>query len=158
MCRCHLNVPYVRHQVWPGLATVEESYPIRRFKTLVNQLYKEVYKLAQEGPGEPPCGDCTSSCCTYFHESIVVTEEDVERIAAAGHSKESFRKGNVTKPGYYGYVHSPDGNCRFFDPSTQRCGIHEIKPQVCREYSAHDCGMYFTAPMELVKLRRSKSS
>jgi len=102
-----------------------------------------------------PCDTCSSPCCSHFIDHIDVTKEDVDRIVGAGHPKESFLETSGPGYGILNHIKMASGkkNCVFFDTKLKRCGIHEIKPQVCREYSGFYCDLYENASKRLIQLR-----
>lgn len=76
---------------------------------------------------------CGTFCCR-----LLVRYDEIERpIAANG----SMRKNCVDK--------APDGLCVYLDRSTNRCGIWDKRPRVCKEYNCND------DPMLQVALRVS---
>lgn len=159
----------LRYPLKEGLTTtmadVEEVLPlssIPALKMAVHDVYDVVRQVMEEGPPPPLCDICKSPCCFHFSESIQVTDTDVLRITQAGHSPTNFTKDDDLRPGMFGFAKTKkvDGKqvCVFFNEKTRNCGIHEIKPLVCQDYSPHGCDLFAHAPQKLIQLRRSKSS
>ena len=84
---------------------------------------------------------CCGLCCTRFR--IIVTSEEAARIAASsGVPIETF----ADEYGAYDWfgpdalmLRQRDGGCFFLkhkDEKENLCGIHEVKPAVCQEWTA----------------------
>lgn len=115
-------------------------------RAATKQFLEALVRLAQERPDitEDKCSTCTGVCCTKPW-AIRVTEEDVERLRdhytiedieeiVVSYSEEAWT-------GYVGEMaRGEDGACVFF--KNGGCSQHEIRPSVCREYSAHKCDLY----------------
>lgn len=95
-------------------------------------------KVAVPAPLTPEnkCSFCRgTTCCTYFTQSIDTPRsmEDYDLLLwqLAHHNTQAFRD----EDGWFLLVnnrcsHLLDGG---------RCGIYEIRPQICRDYSNDDC-------------------
>ena len=66
--------------------------------------------------GDPPCGECTGSCCISY-DVIALETKEVE---------------------YFGVPHFQIGNdgCQYLEKG--RCSIHNERPQVCRDFDCRD--------------------
>jgi uncharacterized protein len=86
-------------------------------------------------PGEVLCDHCTARCCRYFALPIETpeTREDFEFIRwYLLHDRATV----FTDEGsWYLLVHT---TCKHLQPDN-RCGIYSTRPDVCRDYSTHDC-------------------
>lgn len=66
--------------------------------------------------GDPPCGECTGSCCISY-DIIALEPKEVEHF-------------NVPR-----ILIGIDG-CQYLEKS--RCSIHNERPQVCRNFDCRD--------------------
>lgn len=96
--------------------------------------------------GPVPCTTCRGSCC-YAYTSVRLTSQDVIDLRAA-----EIRSGYTLYPqtsmsGYVGELRKKprtisgkreEGACYFLRDSG--CSIYEVRPTICREYSAWSCG------------------
>lgn len=73
------------------------------------------------------CIEC-GICCIGTEMELLA--EDIERITSAGFKLEDFA---VEKDGIY-RLKNVDGHCVFYDTSTRRCKIYDIRPVGCRLY------------------------
>lgn len=66
--------------------------------------------------GDPPCGECTGSCCISY-DVIALEPNEVE---------------------HFGVPHILIGNdgCQYLEKG--RCSIHNERPQVCRNFDCRD--------------------
>jgi Fe-S-cluster containining protein len=152
-------------------AEIEEIIYVNRkrhkaLREIVNGLYQEIEDIIKEGRNVEgmPCSSCTSTCCSEFADSIYVTHEDVERIMDHnGDSMEClddyflcFADGRDYA--IYGRVKTKmwngDEYCVFFDTDERNCGIHKVKPQVCQDYSPHNCMLWERDDVKLIKAKQ----
>ncbi len=70
------------------------------------------------------CGQCCMAT------EMVLTVEDVERIASLGYRLEDFAE---VRRGFL-RLRNHDGRCVFLDPETRGCRIYEHRPLGCRLY------------------------
>ena len=66
--------------------------------------------------GEPPCGECTGSCCISY-DIIALDSNEVEHF------------------GVPRILIGSDG-CQYLEKG--RCSIHSERPQVCRDFDCRD--------------------
>lgn len=86
-------------------------------------------------PGEVPCDHCTAKCCRYFALPIETpkTRKDFDFVRwYLLHDRATVFTEDDT---WYLLVHTV---CRHLEPSN-RCGIYETRPEICREYSSTSC-------------------
>lgn len=113
-------------------------------RAATKQFLDAVARFARERPDitEDKCSTCTGVCCTKPW-AIRVTQEDIERIAEARDDIDEVIV-SYSEEAWTGYVgemaRGEDGACVFF--KNGGCSQHEIRPSVCREYSAHKCDLY----------------
>ncbi|WP_329959289.1 YkgJ family cysteine cluster protein [Paenibacillus athensensis] len=74
-----------------------------------------------------PCSGCKGMCCG----PVPVTEQELKAIrkkvrAMPGKSRQELE--NQTR--FY-------GTCIFYDQTNDRCGIHAVRPGVCRAFGLH---------------------
>jgi Fe-S-cluster containining protein len=154
-------------------AEIEETFYInrkrhKRLRDIVNGLYEEIEDTIKEGRNVEgmPCASCISICCSEFADSIYVTHEDVERIME--HVAQDFAGEPMTWVDDYFWCFA-DGRdyaiygraktkmwrdaeyCVFFDTEERKCGIHKVKPQVCQDYSPHNCMLWEKDYVKLMK-------
>ena len=67
-------------------------------------------------------------CC--YNTEMMLTEEDIERIAKLGYSREYF----VDTTGSFPRLRNVSGHCVFLDEKTGRCMIYDHRPLGCRLY------------------------
>ena len=124
-----------------------------RLQKVVNSLYQEMLATLKNGDNvsNNPCATCDSNCCSKWGESIWVSNEDVNRICEGqdeSYRDEHFEKAEKKHSNFFLYGKAKDKQvgeywyCIFFDEKAKNCGIHKKKPQVCREYSPHNCVEY----------------
>lgn len=118
---------------------------------------RRVVELCQDAVMEPDeeydadrCDRCVKSdCCSI--DRIHLTED--ERVAILAHLGVEDTPANSARhfeldddlAGYYQHIMAhTDGHCSFLEESDgqMRCGIYEVRPQVCREYDAGYCTEY----------------
>ncbi len=73
----------------------------------------------------PGCG----LCCSY---RVLLTEEDKQRLMAAGYVKKASELWETTANSGTALCRTPDF-CLFLDPQ-QRCGAYDFRPEQCRTY------------------------
>ena len=86
-------------------------------------------------PGEVLCDFCTAKCCKYFALPIdrPRTRQDYDYIRwYLLHDRASVFVEDGT---WFLLVHT---ECKHLQQDN-RCGIYSTRPQICREYSTHDC-------------------
>ncbi len=165
----YLNITY--NLPIPGFdsrAEIEETFYLNRSKNAsireaVNTLYAEIEKAIRSGRNVQgnPCSTCTSRCCSQFHDSIVVTHADFERVSRyfPNESDEWVRENFITikadDPVLFGRTKSKryqgEEVCIFFDIDKRNCGIHPVKPQVCRDYSPYNCQLFESDDVKVMK-------
>jgi Fe-S-cluster containining protein len=165
--------PYITvnyHLPIPGFdsrAEIEEVFYLNKERNVaireaVNNLYSEIEKAIKNGQNVEgnPCSTCTSRCCNQFHDSIVVTHNDLERIGRyLGESmdwvKDHFIPIKANDPVLFGRArskhHQGEQYCVFFDTDKRNCGIHPVKPQVCRDFSPHNCQLWESDSFKVMK-------
>jgi Fe-S-cluster containining protein len=86
-------------------------------------------------PGESLCSYCTAKCCKYFALPIDTpkTPQDFDYIRwyLLHEGATVFTEDDT----WYLLVHT---TCKHLLPDN-RCGIYHTRPQICREYSTHNC-------------------
>ena len=86
--------------------------------------------------GECPCTYCPGKCCRYFALPIDVPtsrrEYDFMRWFLLHEGATVF----VDDGAWYLLVYL---KCKHLDDATNRCGIYETRPKICREYSSTKC-------------------
>ena len=85
--------------------------------------------------GETLCDHCTARCCKYFALPVdsPTTREDYDTLRwFLLHRDATLFTDDDT---WYLLVHT---ECKHLQPDN-RCGIYEVRPQVCREYSTEGC-------------------
>jgi Fe-S-cluster containining protein len=86
-------------------------------------------------PGESLCDHCTAKCCRYFALPIDTPTErqdfDYIRWYLLHHGATVF----VDEGTWYLLVYS---TCRHLQ-ADHRCGIYDIRPQICRDYTTDNC-------------------
>jgi Fe-S-cluster containining protein len=86
-------------------------------------------------PGESLCDHCTAKCCRYFALPIDTPTErqdfDYIRWYLLHHGATVF----VDEGTWYLLVYS---TCRHLQ-ADHRCGIYEVRPQICRDYTTDNC-------------------
>lgn len=133
---------------------------------------------------EVACATCTGACCGRVFGKVSVTVEDAKRMAAPFLEKNphaSWVDSPAVKRGIDLYPHGESWNgyvgqlartswqgegtascesderpmaCVFLDTKTSFCTIYDTRPDICREFTAHDCGHKEEAPQRLITLRR----
>jgi Fe-S-cluster containining protein len=113
--------------------------------------------------GKNPCETCTGACCGRKFSAVRVTQEDVDRLTAAGHDCSEFIEFYDTQS-FTGYVgqfklvpwkdDEDEQACPFL--GDDGCQVYEERPLVCREYSPWTCDLYEEDPEKVdgkVRLR-----
>lgn len=84
---------------------------------------------------ESLCDYCTAKCCHYFALPFDTPEDrqdfDYLRWFLLHERASAFTDDDT----WYLLVHT---TCQFLRPDN-RCGIYEIRPQICRDYSTDNC-------------------
>jgi Fe-S-cluster containining protein len=104
-------------------------------------------------PGECLCDYCTAKCCKYFALPIETPTErqDFDYLRwFLLHDKATVFIEDGT---WYLLVHT---TCKHLQPDS-RCGIYDIRPQICRDYSTDNCeyddsyvyDQYFETPEQI---------
>jgi len=73
-------------------------------------------------------GKYCGKCC--YNTEMVLTEEDIKRIAELGYPKEYF----VDLAGSFPKLRNVNGHCVFLDEETGKCLIYDSRPLGCRLY------------------------
>ena len=109
------------------------------------------------------CEYCTAKCCRYFALPIETPEsrEDFDNLRwYMYHSTESARvQLFVDDEVWHLMVNLP---CEKLQPD-HRCGVYDIRPQICRDYTTKSCeydgdglyDMYFETPEQLHEYARA---
>jgi len=112
-------------------------------------------KREQLPPGESLCSYCTAKCCKYFALPIDTpkTTQDFDYIRwyLLHEGATVFTEDDT----WYLLVHT---TCKHLQPDS-RCGIYHTRPQICREYSTHNCeyddtwvyDRYFETPEQITE-------
>lgn len=121
----------------------------------MNQLPRVKPPREQIPAGEIPCIYCSAKCCKYFALPIDTPENregfDYIRWFLLHDRATVF----IEDETWYLLVHT---QCRHLR-SDNLCGIYEIRPQICRDYSYNKCEyeddwcyeMYFEHPDQVVE-------
>lgn len=83
-----------------------------------------------------PCKGCKGMCCG----PVPVTPSEINRI------KKALRKMPVKKRLELKNQDRFAGTCIFFDEIHDRCGIHPVRPSVCRAFGYYDNLPCFKSP------------
>jgi len=73
-------------------------------------------------------GKYCGKCC--YNTEMVLTEEDIKRIAGLGYPEEYF----VDLTGSFPKLRNVNGHCVFLDEETGKCLIYDRRPLGCRLY------------------------
>jgi Fe-S-cluster containining protein len=106
--------------------------------------------------GRNPCETCTGACCGRRFTEVRLTQEDVDRLTAAGYDcaehVDFYEQQSFT--GYVGRFNlvpwkddEDERACPFL--GDDGCQVYEHRPLVCREFSAWDCDLYEEDPEKL---------
>ncbi len=86
--------------------------------------------------GKYPCDYCPGKCCRYFALPIDTPvsrrEYDFMRWFLLHEKATVFVDGDD----WFLLVYS---KCNHLDDKTNRCGIYDVRPQICRDYSSSKC-------------------
>ncbi|HZG16389.1 MAG TPA: YkgJ family cysteine cluster protein [Candidatus Bathyarchaeia archaeon] len=83
-----------------------------------------------------PCQGCKGLCCG----PVPVTEKEVKRIQKRIKSMpRKLREELENQPRY-------TGTCIFYDLYRDQCGIHAVRPEVCRAFGYHKDLVCFRKP------------
>lgn len=109
--------------------------------------------------GEYPCATCTSKCCGREFAQVRVTQKCIDTMRGAGLDVETTidTYDMETWDGYVGqFAQVPykgpgaeEGEtcCPFL--AADGCSIYDVRPLVCKEYSAWTCDIYEPDPAKL---------
>jgi Fe-S-cluster containining protein len=86
--------------------------------------------------GEVPCHYCPGKCCRYFALPIDTPESRREYGFIRWFLLHERATVFVDEKTWYLLVYS---KCNHLDETTNRCGIYETRPQICRDYSSNKC-------------------
>ncbi len=87
-----------------------------------------------------PCQGCKGLCCG----PVPVTETELKRIKKKVKSFQlKMRRELEHQPRFY-------GTCIFYDLNNDRCGIHAVRPEICKKFGYHKELVCFRKP-ELAK-------
>ena len=87
-------------------------------------------------PGDVPCMYCPGKCCRYFALPIDTPESRREYDFMRWFLLHERAAVFVDDDAWYLLVYS---KCNHLDDATNRCGIYETRPKICREYSSTKC-------------------
>jgi len=73
-------------------------------------------------------GKYCGKCC--YNTEMVLTKEDIKRIAELGYPKEYF----VDLTGSFPKLRNVNGHCVFLDEKTGKCLVYDRRPLGCRLY------------------------
>lgn len=137
-------------------AEYSEDYDIRETPDYVQRAARAfsdaLVRLVRERhftKGDFPCSTCTSACCGRHYQHVRVTDVDVQRLEDAGidttdtielYDHPSF-SGHIGEMRQVEYEHDPSQECCPY-LGDEGCSIYELRPRVCREYSAWTCEIY----------------
>jgi Fe-S-cluster containining protein len=157
-----VRVKLERH-LGTGLEEYVESLPIDnevtnaallRVREAARHLYTQIeiaVKSRAIEQGEMPCATCTGACCRSW--SVLVTPSDLRRIELAVGSESKVRKyveefgsadvnGNVARMRKVRWKNPMDGSIEMACAGLAKdgtCGIYEMRPTICREFSPWGC-------------------
>ena len=101
----------------------------------MNQVTFQSVKRSDLKPGEVLCDYCTAKCCQYFALALdtpeTYAEFDFIRWYVLHQETSLFTEDGT----WYLVVHQ---SCSALLPDN-RCGIYEIRPQICRDYTTDNC-------------------
>jgi Fe-S-cluster containining protein len=86
-------------------------------------------------PGTNLCEHCTAKCCHYFALPIDTPEEATDFDYIRWYLLHDRATVFVDEGTWYLLVHT---TCKHLQPD-YRCGIYDIRPQICRDYSTDNC-------------------
>ena len=87
-------------------------------------------------PGDVPCTYCPGKCCRYFALPIDTPDSRREFDFMRWFLLHERATVFVDDDAWYLLVYS---KCNHLDDVTNRCGIYETRPKICREYSSAKC-------------------
>ncbi|WAH37909.1 YkgJ family cysteine cluster protein [Alicyclobacillus dauci] len=83
-----------------------------------------------------PCQGCKGLCCG----PVPVTEKELKKIKKKVRSMPPRIRSNLqNQPRHF-------GTCIFYDLDQDRCGIHSVRPEVCRAFGYHKNLVCFRNP------------
>ena len=86
-------------------------------------------------PGEVLCMYCTAKCCQYFALPIDEPEDWADFDYVRWYLMHERATTFIEEEQWYLLVHNPCKNLR----DDNMCGIYEIRPQICRDYTTDNC-------------------
>ncbi|MFD2614345.1 YkgJ family cysteine cluster protein [Paenibacillus gansuensis] len=90
-----------------------------------------------------PCQGCRGLCCG----PVPVTEQEITAIRKKVKTMPAKQKQELQSQ-----LRFP-GTCIFFDQTNDRCGIHSVRPQVCRDFGYYQDMVCFRKPEAATKVR-----
>ena len=94
-------------------------------------------KISREelAPGECLCDYCSAKCCKYFALPLETptTRQDFDYLR--WYLLHDAATVFIEEKTWYLLVHTA---CKHLQ-ADNRCGIYETRPQICRDYSTHNC-------------------
>lgn len=88
-----------------------------------------------------PCEGCKGLCCG----PVPVTESEFKKIKKKIKSMPTkIRSELMNQKRYY-------GTCIFYDLNKERCGIHSVRPEICRMFGYHKDLVCFRKPGLAIK-------
>jgi Fe-S-cluster containining protein len=83
-----------------------------------------------------PCQGCRGLCCG----PVPITEQELRKIKKKVKSMPAkIRSSLRNQPRHY-------GTCMFYDLDQDRCGIHSVRPEICRAFGYHKNLVCFRNP------------
>ncbi len=114
------------------------------------------YRSREEvGDVENLCEYCSARCCRYFAMPIDTPDEAADLDFIRWYLLHEKATVFVEDDTWYLLVHTP---CKFLREDNL-CGIYEIRPQICRDYSTENCEFedawtydkYFETPEQIAE-------
>lgn len=89
------------------------------------------------------CADCGGRCCTGESGTIKASKAEIDMLAKFMQmTYDEFVHVFMEKRGYQLTIrerkHDTSYDCIFFDRSTQRCKVYEVRPKQCRTFPFWD--------------------
>jgi len=169
-----MGLGLVRCKVGTEDVTVDLLRPhAKHLLALVREMAADLSTRVHTG-GEDNCADCVGECCTGW--AMPITEADVARLAKGlGITDKQVKERHVDSysdaqgltPYQLRHVADKRFNagqrCKFLGVTVNkdgiavgRCTIYEHRPQVCRDYPAHNCDKWIPATALLRRLREAR--
>lgn len=83
-----------------------------------------------------PCQGCKGLCCG----PLPITEKEYRRIHKKVKSMpRKIREALENQPRFF-------GTCMFYDLDKDQCGIHSVRPEICRDFGYHKDLVCFRKP------------